>query len=306
MKTLLFTLWALCAPVLISAQVGIGTQTPNTKSVLDLSSSSQGFLVPRLTGVQRSQMNLSAEDIGMMVFQTDAAKGIYYYDGSTWVTPPPGGTSNGQTMRWDGTKWTPTNNLFNQGTSIGIGTTSPNSLLHVHSLISPNTRIQFTNNTTGSTGNDGLVLGVAQPSGYACVLQNENKPIWIGTAGLERMRIDSAGNVGIGRTNPSATLDVNGSVRIGTNGSIIHNILKQTVEVEVQPLAYGAEGMVDIPFSNTLTDGSVYVSPGSTMEGLMIAYARVSSPGNIEVKFMNMNPDMEEPLNLTLHISVIQ
>ena len=306
MKTLLLPLWALCAPFLISAQVGIGTQTPNLKSVLDLSSSSQGFLVPRLTGLQRSQMNLSAEDIGMMVFQTDASKGIYYYDGSTWVTPPPSGTTNGQTMRWDGSKWAPTNNLFNQGSSIGIGTISPYNQLHIHSGIAPNTRIQFTNNTTGALSNDGLVVGVSQANGYACMLQYENKPIWFGTGGSERMRIDSVGNVGIGRANPAATLDVNGTIRIGPNGCIINNILKQTVEVEIQPIAYGAEGMVDIPFSNTLTDASVYVSPGSTMEGLMIAYARVSSPGHIEVKFMNMNPDMDEPMTITLHVSVIQ
>ena len=306
MKTLLFLLWALYAPIVLFAQVGIGTQTPNIKSVLDLSSTSQGFLVPRLTGLQRSQMNLAADVIGLMVFHTDASKGIYYYDGSTWVTPPPSGTVNGQTIRWDGTKWAPTSNLFNQGSSIGIGTSSPNNLFHIHSAILPNTRIQFTNNTTGSSGGDGLVVGVAQANAYACVLQNENKPIWFGTAGAERMRIDSAGNVGIGRTNPAATLDVNGTLRIGPNGCIIHNILKQTVEVEVDPIAYGGEGMVDIPFPNTLTDGSVYVSPGSTMSGLMIAYARVSEPGHIEVKFMNMNPDMDEPMTLTLHVSVIQ
>lgn len=314
MKKHLMTLMMLCAPLFSFAQVGIGTTTPNVKSILDLSSSSQGLLIPRMTGLQKSQMELTAADVGMMVFQTDVPlpplsatpKGMYYYDGTNWVAPVANGTANGQTIRWDGNKWISASNLFNQGSSIGIGTQSPGNQLHIHSPVAPNTRIQLTNTTTGALSTDGFMVGVNQSTGQAHLLQYENKSLWIGTSGVERMRIDSAGNIGIGRSTPTATLDVNGTVRIGAAGSILHSILKETVEVEIQPIAYGAEGMVNIPFTNTLEDASVYVSPGSAMTGLMIACARVSAPGNVEVKFMNMNPDMDEPLTLTLHVSVIQ
>jgi hypothetical protein len=314
MKKHLIPLSMLFAPLFCFAQVGIGTTTPNVKSVLDLTSSSQGLLVPRMTGLQRSQMTLAADDLGMMVYQTDLAlpplpstpKGLYYFDGANWIAPIPNGASIGQTLRWDGNKWTATSNLFNQGSSLGVGTVNPKNQLHIHSALTPEIRLQITNANTGAQAGDGFVIGNYQSNSHAHVLQLENKPLWFGTNGAERMRIDSAGNIGIGKTNPSATLDVNGTVRIGATGSILHSILKQTVEVEIPPLDYGAEGMVDIPFSNSLVDASVYVSPGSTMSGLIIAYARVSSPGHIEVKFMNMSPDMDGPMTLTLHVSVIQ
>lgn len=307
MKKHLMTLTMLCAPLFSFAQVGIGTTTPNVKAILDLSSTSQGLIIPRLTSTQKIQIQPTADEAGMLIFQTDiSSRGLYYFDGSNWVAPIPNGTNAGQTMKWDGTKWTYASNLFNQGTSIGIGTTSPANQLHIQSAAAAYTRLQLTNNTTGTTGNDGLLVGVAQSNGHAHLLQNENKPLWMGTSGVERMRIDSAGNVGIGRTNPAATLDVNGTVKIGANGSIIHSILKQTVEVQIPAIEYGSEGMVEIPFANCLTDGAVYVSPASSLSGLMISYARVCTPGNVEVKFMNMNPEMEEPMTMTFHISVIQ
>lgn len=53
------------------------------------------------------------------------------YDGSSWKSftstgtgTVPGGTS-GQTLRHSGTAWVATSNLYNDGTNIGIGTTSP-------------------------------------------------------------------------------------------------------------------------------------------------------------------------------------
>ena len=66
-------LWLLWPPVLCVSQVGIGTDTPNSKSILDLHSTTQGLLIPRMTGTERAQLELTEDDIGMMVFQTDVA-----------------------------------------------------------------------------------------------------------------------------------------------------------------------------------------------------------------------------------------
>jgi hypothetical protein len=82
--------------------------------------------------------------------------------------------------------------------------------------------------------------------------------------------------------------------------------MKSTLEIEIPALASMGEGMVTIPFEGAIEQASVYVSPGSTMSGLMIGYARVCTPGNVEVKFMNMSTDMEEPMSMVLHIMIIQ
>jgi len=298
----------LCAPFLGNTQIGIGTTTPNAKSLLELSSTSKGFLLPRMTGAQKTQMALSSNEAGMIVYQTDGAtKGLHYFDGTSWTASLPNGTVAGQAIRWDGSKWAVVSNFFNSGSSIGIGTSGPQNQLHIHSPGGANTtRLQLTSLSTGTAATDGFLVGVTQSNSDAHLLQNEEKPLWFGTAGIERMRIDSAGNLGIGTTQPEATLDVNGTVRIGATGTILHSILKETFEVEIDPMAYGAEGIVDIEFPNTLADASVYVSPSTAMSGMMIAYARVKTPGTVEVKFMCMNPDMVNPMTVTLHVSVIQ
>ena len=48
------------------------------------------------------------------------------------------------------------------------------------------------------------------------------------TNNTEKMTIKDNGNVGIGTTNPNAKLDVNGSVKIGTNGIVFSEIIELT------------------------------------------------------------------------------
>lgn len=69
--------------------VGIGTETPNTNAVLHLVSpgGDQGFIVPQLSSAQRTATsfteNLSSDEVGMLVFDTDDNL-FYYWDGSQW------------------------------------------------------------------------------------------------------------------------------------------------------------------------------------------------------------------------------
>ena len=65
------------------AQVGIGTTSPNASSILDLTSSTQGLLTPRMTTVQRMAIVSPAD--GLMVYDTNL-KSFFHYDTSlsTW------------------------------------------------------------------------------------------------------------------------------------------------------------------------------------------------------------------------------
>ena len=66
------------------AQVGINIETPDASAALDITSTTGGLLVPRMTAAQRDAINPAAT--GLMIYQTDGTAGFYYYNGSSWAT----------------------------------------------------------------------------------------------------------------------------------------------------------------------------------------------------------------------------
>ena len=79
-------IFTLLAAVLLTAttyaQVGIGTTTPDASSALDITSTTKGLLIPRMTAAQRDA--ISSPATGLMIYQTDGTAGFYYYNGSSW------------------------------------------------------------------------------------------------------------------------------------------------------------------------------------------------------------------------------
>jgi hypothetical protein len=70
-------------PLALIGQQGIGTTTPNASSVLDVTSTSKGVLVPRLTQTQID--NFSNPVAGLQVYNT-TKNCIYTYTGSAWLS----------------------------------------------------------------------------------------------------------------------------------------------------------------------------------------------------------------------------
>ncbi|MBK1898111.1 hypothetical protein [Chryseobacterium paridis] len=71
------------------AQVGINTTSPNSNSVLDVTSTSKGFLPPRIALTSTSSPSpMSAHVEGMIVYNTskinDVSPGLYLNDGTEW------------------------------------------------------------------------------------------------------------------------------------------------------------------------------------------------------------------------------
>ena len=64
------------------AQVGINTETPDASAALDITSTTGGLLIPRMTNVERDAISPAAT--GLMIYQTDGTPGFYYYNGSSW------------------------------------------------------------------------------------------------------------------------------------------------------------------------------------------------------------------------------
>ncbi|WP_199724392.1 phage tail protein [Taibaiella sp. KBW10] len=88
--------------------VGIGTITPNASAKLEINSTTQGVLVPRMTAAQRIAISSPAN--GLLVYQTDGAAGFYFYN-SSWISlstyslPAQSGNS-GKVLKTDGSNAT--------------------------------------------------------------------------------------------------------------------------------------------------------------------------------------------------------
>ena len=64
------------------SQVGIGTTNPDPASILDISSTTQGVLTPRMTSTER--IGILAPSQGLLVFDIDENH-FYVYDSTVWV-----------------------------------------------------------------------------------------------------------------------------------------------------------------------------------------------------------------------------
>ena len=67
----------------IMAQVGIGTITPDGNAQLDISSSTKGLLIPRVT--ESARVGMGAATNGILVYQTDVSPGFYFRQGGAWI-----------------------------------------------------------------------------------------------------------------------------------------------------------------------------------------------------------------------------
>jgi hypothetical protein len=67
------------------AQLGVGTNSPHASSVIDLSSTTKGFLPPRMTNIQKNA--ISSPVAGLVVWCTDCSSNgmIQVYNGTTWT-----------------------------------------------------------------------------------------------------------------------------------------------------------------------------------------------------------------------------
>ncbi|MFC1478753.1 hypothetical protein ACFL57_04770 [Candidatus Margulisiibacteriota bacterium] len=147
---------------------------------------------------------------------------------------------------------------FNGG-SVGIGTTSPQQLLHVHRVSAADSGyIHLTNGDSGSGANDGLDVGYAA-SNVAAIWNRENTNIVFGTNDTHRMTIENGGNVGIGTETPKNVLDLGA----GSAGRAM---------VFAEYVAFGAE------YSNANAIVGRMIKPKLNDSGLVYSYTGTCTP----------------------------
>ncbi|MDO7876960.1 hypothetical protein Q5H93_19595 [Hymenobacter sp. ASUV-10] len=227
------------------AQTGVtigATTAPDPSAALDIISTTKGALLPRVA----SAAAVANPATGLIVFQTGAPAGFYYYVGGQWqqiataagaaIAAGNGLSKTGNTIGLGGTALAGAtevplngNNLSFSGTGrVGIGTTSPLAPLDVLPAGGQNVLLAG-GNVTGSE----LKLvrsGAAHVSLYnntgALTIANTSSQTAPNVAGTTLMTIggNSSGgfgnNVGIGTNAPTQALDVRGNSSVSGNNLV--------------------------------------------------------------------------------------
>jgi hypothetical protein len=193
-KGLRLLLILFCVPTFSFSQVGIGTSTPNSSAQLDVTSTTKGFLPPRVAlTATNSTTPVTSPATGLLVYNTATAgtspnnvtPGLYYYDGTKWqriINQQP-----------DATVSFNTSNPNTGGPTFTPNTPASTDYIYVSSVDNS----QWTYN--GST-----YVTYTPPASTPWYLSSGTSDAGSNkTAAIYR-----TGNIGIGNTTPNAKLDI--------------------------------------------------------------------------------------------------
>jgi hypothetical protein len=236
-KILLYVLLLLAVADHANGQTVIVTDdntytSGQASAALDIKSTSKGLLIPRMTASQRTAISSPAN--GLMVYQTDATAGFYYYNGSTWAS-----IGGGSSSQWT----TKDTNIYYKNGNIGIGVDTPKQRLEVVGNVKFSGAIMPGNNagTLGYVLTSGGATGTPTwtdpasylTSGWQLAGNTVASPQKLGTLSytdlplitnnVEKMRILADGKIGIGTSAPTQILDVVGNVKF--SGALMPNNL---------------------------------------------------------------------------------
>jgi hypothetical protein len=173
--------------------------------------------------------------------------------------------------------------------NVGIGTTSPSQKLQVIG------QAGFFNSATGISINGGLSAGVADL--YSDYLSGSEPKLHLATfskkATASGITIDTSGNVGIGITNPTVALDIQGSINVSGNINAKYQDVAEWVESS-QSLPAGTVVVLDHTTSNqviasshaydTRVAGVISAQPGITLGEKGERKVLVATTGRVKVR----------------------
>jgi hypothetical protein len=299
---LLIAATATSQPIYAQNGIGIGTTTPNAKAALDISSTTKGLLIPSMTTAQRGA--ITSPPNGLMVYDTDRNE-FYHSNGGSWSPILNGdywsrpiasrkrisnlndsvGIGISSPTEWldvDGNIRS-RNNLLADNNITATGTVQGGALFTTGNLLAVGTGLFNSDLTTNSDliiNNTTATMQLKSSSVNKGFFQLSGDNVRTGTNsgnttgnfiirnnGGDRVTVDAAGNMGIGVTDPSTKLDVNGDVNF--NGKITSN---QTGNEPLTPLCWG--------MTNSATSGGVRRGTANTsISRIETGHYRITCPG---------------------------
>lgn len=295
MKKVLTIVLAIATYHSVTAQnVGIGTTTPNSSALLDITSTTKGLLMPRMTTAQRNAIVSPAD--GLLIYNTTTDE-LNQRQNGAWKTV----INSDYWFRGAGSMW-------NIGDNIGINTAGPVERLDVSGNIRSNSSVIIENTTAilqlkSSGENKGYVqlsgdnLRLGTNSGNTngnVIIRNNGSDLFSfeGTGGgASVMRLNASGsNVGVlqGLSNNNVTLStVNSNGMLILNGEMyINNTANRTgigtSSPEEKLHVVGNTKITGSLEANSLSlnNGEINRTVTGTYNLAPVCYGRITSVGN--------------------------
>lgn len=298
-KNLLLLMVAATCNFVYTQNIGIGTNTPSASAQLDVSSTTKGLLIPRMTTLQRTAIVSPAN--GLMVYDTNLSA-FYFYNGTAWAAVNSGG---GVSNNWAASG----NNIFNNNTgNVGIGaSTGLKEKLSVKgdifvSFANPNDLVNGGNraeiNLHGSSTGGGRInflnadTTVGAHINYYRLTNTVNQFSFNHGSNTHQLSLHNNGNVGIGLSAPLEKLDVDGSIRsredllsdgkVIADGIVSGSGLSTPGNLAVQGIGYIA--------GNVTTNQNLSVGGTSSFQGAVSGSSSASFTGAVNSNAeMNIN-----------------
>ncbi|RYE14713.1 MAG: hypothetical protein EOP51_27730 [Sphingobacteriales bacterium] len=272
MKRFLLFILTFSFQSVIAQSVGVGTTDPAPSAVMDVVSTQKGFLIPRMTQLQR--IAIASPENGLLVFDNTSQR-LYQYQAGVWRAII---NSEYWTKPVSGRDW-----MYNTGDSVGIGTAAPTEKLHVAGKVRATAGVV--------SGGDIDAAGVIEGAGLV-----SNGALFITAASLFQGAITANGSInannGVLLNGPTGTItyrsgtdkafvqlsddnlrlgtnsgNTNGKVVVRTQGADQVNIDSDGINLvnngKVQTLATGQANLIPACYGSISTTGSILSGTGN-------------------------------------------
>ena len=215
--------------------------------------------------------------------------GYAYWGPVSGASPSSGVTGNGTTNylpKWTGSTGLGDSLIYDNGTNVGIGTSSPTTKLEVSGTV---LSTDFIATNSGQANNifpkDDVDLNLSTRTNTGTKSINLRTGTGSGGLGDIQLSINSSGYVGIGTSSPSAKLDINvstgGTIGVRMSGDSSSDMLRITQTGSGNALVVEDSGNPDsTPFTIT-SDGKVYIGTTDSTTSILNVGGNSHFYGNI-------------------------